>query len=82
MNHLIFVPAFVMGCTLFILGIAGISHVGRRRARRRHMAVLTLDELLGRDMRAMRSRELRVELASRWGVVMGGVLAVASYLSW
>lgn len=82
MNEFLHVPAFVLGCAMLVLGAAGMSHVGRSRARRRHMIVFTLEELLGSDMRAVRRREVRVEVASKAMVVIGGVLAVAAYLSW
>lgn len=82
MSEILHVPAFALGCALLVLGVAGISHVGRSRARRRHLVVFTLEELLGSDMRALRRREVRMELVSKSLIVMGSVLAVSAYLSW
>lgn len=82
MSYPLYLPAFVLGCAMLALGVAGMAHVSRSRARRRHMVVFTLDELLGSGMRAQRRREVRVELASRSSIVLGGVLALAAYLSW
>lgn len=80
-NHF-YLQTFVLGCAMLVLGIAGMAHVSRSRARRRHMVVFTLDELLGSSMRTQRRREMRMELASRSSIVLGGALMLAAYLSW
>ena len=81
MGWLPYLPGFVLGCAMLVLGIAGMAHVGRSRARRRHLIVFSLDELLGSEMRATRRRESRMEIASRSLIVMGGVVAFVAYLS-
>ncbi len=78
----IYLQIFTLGCAMLVLGITGMAYVSRSRSRRRHLVVFTLDELLGSGMRAQRRREVRIELASRSSILLGGVLALAAYFSW
>lgn len=82
MNAIFPVVAFVLGCVMLVSGITGISHVRRSKTKRRNMIVLSLDELLGYGVGAVRRREARIEIVSRMLIVTGGVIGLVAYLKW
>lgn len=70
---------FVIGVLMLVLGIAGLSFVNRNKFYRRTLLSVEAFAGYGKMMTA-RSRENRIETASRLLIVFGLVTAIAAYI--
>lgn len=70
---------FVIGVVVLVLGLTGLSFVSRRKFQRRHLLGVEQFAGYGKSMTA-RSREQRIEAASRLLIVFGLVMSIAAYI--